>query len=110
MTQQQIMDLLRQILQVFGTVATAFGFLSADAVAQWTATILQIAGPLAMIGGVVWGILDNRKSKLVADVDQMSGIAGVVTTKDQEGVALANSIPSNTVAPAGTNMAASVAK
>lgn len=110
MTQQQIMDLIRQILQVLGTIATAFGFLSADAVAAWTAMVLQIAGPLAMIGAVVWGYLDTRKSKLISDVDKMDGVAGVVTTKTPEGVALANGVDSHTVVPAGTSTAAAIAQ
>ena len=63
----------------------------------------------AMIGAVIWGFLDNRKAALVAQVDKMDGVAGVVTTKTTEGVALANSIESNTVVPAGTVAAANVA-
>lgn len=109
MNETQLMDLLKQVLQVAGTIATAFGLLTPAETASYTTSILAVAGPIAMIGAVVWGFLDARKSKLVATVNAMPEVAGVVTTQTTEGRALANAVPSNTVAAAGTTAAANIA-
>lgn len=110
MTEQQKLETLRQVLQAIGAIVAALGFMSADAVASWINTIMQISGPLVMVVSIVWGFVANRKANLVAAVDGMEGVAGVVTTNTTEGRELANSIPSNTVAAAGTGAAASLAK
>lgn len=96
MTQQQIIDLIRQILQVLGTVATAFGFMSPDAVASWIATIMQIAGPIAMIGSVIWGFLDARKSAQITNVANMDEVKSVtLESAAAETPALNQATPSN---------------
>lgn len=45
----------------------------------------------------------------IRSVDAMPGVAGVVTTPTAEGRALADAVPSNTVAVAGTSDAAIIA-
>lgn len=100
MTQQQILDLLRQILQVLGVVATSFGFLSGEEVATWTATIMKVAGPIAMIGAVIWGFLDNRKSALITDVANMDEVKSVTLEPASPATAALNEATPNNVRPA----------
>lgn len=104
---EQTSGQLRQLLQIVGTLATTLGFLTADQVGAWTAIIMQIAGPLAMLGGVIWSWWVNRPTALVASVvamadDPDSPVKGVVTTNTIEGRELANSFETNSVAAAGT--------
>lgn len=58
---------------------------------------------------VLWGVYKNRTSALVATVDELPGVAGVVTKNTVEGKELAESVPSMTVAPAGSVQAEKVA-
>lgn len=96
MTQQQIIDLVRQVLQVLGTVATAFGFMTPDAVATWIATAMQIVGPLAMVGAAIWGFLDARKAKQITNVANMDEVKSVtLEPAAAETPALNQATPSN---------------
>lgn len=73
MTQDQMMGLLRQILTVAGTLATAFGWMTPDKVAYWTGLILQIAGPLALVAGAVWTIIANSKASIASSIGANPG-------------------------------------
>ena len=92
MNQDQIMGLLRQVLPIIGGIATALGWLSPDKVASLTATILAIAGPAAMLVGVVWSLIANKQTSIAASlganpntaVTAAPGGGATVTIKDPE--------------------------
>jgi hypothetical protein len=93
---------LRNLLQALGAILTTIGVLKPGIADTWIPVILQIIGPLSMVGGIVWAYLVNRPSSIAAAADKLPGVAGVVTTNTPEGRALADSVPSRTVATAGT--------
>lgn len=68
MSNDQLMGLLRQGLQIGGTLAVAFGFLTPDKVASLTATILQIAGPIMMLSGIIWNLIANKQTSIAASI------------------------------------------
>lgn len=68
MTQDQIMGLLRQLLPVLGGIAVALGWISPETVASLTAKILAIAGPLAVLAGVVWSWVANKPTSVAASM------------------------------------------
>lgn len=109
MTQDQLLSQLRQLIQALGAIATALGY-SSTSIGAWTATALQLAGPAAMVGAYLWSMWARRKTAMVAAVDAMPEVAGVVTKNSQDGYDLAAAVPSATVVPANTNAAAAVAK
>ena len=73
MTQDQLMGLLRQVLPILGTLATAFGWLTPDKVASLTANILAIAGPAVTIIGIVWAWIANSKASIAASIGASPG-------------------------------------
>ena len=99
--------------QVKNNVQILLGALSGFMVGKgWVdqSTATALIGVLMAVGPLIWGIIENTKAKMVAKVDSMDGVAGVLTKATTEGVALANSVPSPTVVPVGTASAAAVAK
>lgn len=71
-----------------------------------TAMFLPI---IVAVPAALWGWHKNKSSKLIANVDALPGVAGVVTQNTIEGKELAESVPSMTVAPAGSTQAEKVA-
>ncbi len=87
----QWMSLIRQILPVIGTIATTFGWATPADVATWSTMAMQVAGPLAIVGGSVWSVLVHRKSALLTTVAQMPEVekiklAPIQTARDLEAV------------------------
>jgi hypothetical protein len=99
---------LRNLLQAIGAILTTIGVLKPGIADTWIPVILQIIGPLSMLGGIVWAYLSNRPSSIAASADALPGVAGVVTKNTPEGRALAASVPSATVATAGSAQAKSI--
>lgn len=104
---EQTSGQLRQLLQFLGGIAVALGWLTSGQVDLWIQIVLQVAGPLAMLAGVIWSYKVNRPVDLVASVVAMadkpnSPVKGVVAAPNVEGRALANSFESNKIAAAGT--------
>lgn len=64
---------------------------------------------IVALPAVLWGVYKNRTSAVVAATDSLPGVAGVVTKNTEEGRELANAVPSETVAPAGSMSAKEVA-
>lgn len=95
--------------------------------------ILKGAGTIAVVVAPIWGIIRSklsskaadvqtatpavlahavaqiRPAEMIAAVDAMPNVQGVVTKDTAAGVSLANSVPSQTVQPAGTHAAAVIA-
>ena len=98
----QASGLLQRALMFGAGLAVARGWISEE-------LAIKIVGVVLAVGGVIWGVKVNTQPALVASVNAMPAVAGVVTKATVEGKALADSVPSHTVAPAGTSAAASIA-
>jgi hypothetical protein len=111
---EQTSGQLRQLLQALGGIAMALGWLTTGQVEQWTQTILQAAGPSAMLAGVIWSWWVNRPKALVASVvamadDPNSPVKGVITTPTMAGRDLANEFATDKIAAVGTHDAKVIA-
>jgi hypothetical protein len=99
--------------QISGLVQRALMFGAGFAVARGIISVEQatlLVGALVTILGVLWSIKINTSAALTASVDGLATTKGVVTTNDVAGRAVADAVPSKTVATAGTLDAANIAK
>ena len=103
MDKEQVLGLLRDFLKVLGTSLTAHGIVTSSDWSTWSGIIIT----LAPIG---WSVYERTHARMVAKVDALPGVAGVVAHNTVEGRQLADDITSATVAVAGTHAAAAVAK
>lgn len=101
----QTLNLIRTVMQIAGTMLVGHHLFGIDQEA-WTA----ISGAILMATPAIWGLMATRKASIVATVNNMPEVAGVITKPSTEGLALANSVPSPTVVPAGTIAATTVAQ
>lgn len=105
---EQLKQTLRAGIIALGGFLVGKGWVTSE-------TIQAVANSEVIIGLVVaaitwgWGYIARSNKNLVVAADSVPGVKGVVTNATQEGIALANSIPSPSVAPAGTTQAANVA-
>ena len=104
---EQTSGQLRQLLQALGAMATALGWLTTGQVDLWIQVILQISGPFAMLGGVIWSWWVNRPTALVASVvamadDPTSPVKGVVVAPTSAGRDLKNEFATDKIATAGS--------
>lgn len=106
---EQALAALRPILAAAGVLVVSFGWVPADQVATITNAILQIAGAATTIGSILWAIWARRQTALVAAVNAMPEVSGVVTAPTAAGTRLAAAVGARTVAPAGSQDAADVA-
>jgi len=70
MTQEQVKEIIRDALKVIGMVAVGFGVAQGD-VDTWTAIVLDIAGPLLVIAGIVWGQSAKTPSAIEAQAAEL---------------------------------------
>lgn len=111
---EQTSGQLRQLLQAVGAIIATLGFMTTGQVDLWISIIMQIAGPAAMVGGVIWSYFVNTPTALVASVvtmaaDPASPVKGVVVDNTMEGRALKQDIPSMGIATAGSHDAKIIA-
>lgn len=78
------MGLLQQLLPTLGGIAIALGWLTKEQVAEWVAFILQIAGPLMIVAGLVWSFIVNSKAAIITSAAQMTDSAGNKLVKSVE--------------------------
>lgn len=74
------------------------------------AEVSKLVALVTPIGLGIYAAFTGTKKALTKVVDAMPGVAGVITANTPEGKALALSIPSPTVAPAGSRGAEAVAR
>lgn len=107
MNQAQFMATLRHLLTLACGYFVGRGWVSENT-AMFVVSLVLAAGPM------LWTILETTKANLIKRVDALpevgGGGGGVIMANTTEGKALAMSIPSPTVVPAGTPAAAAVAK
>lgn len=113
MNEEQVKSGVRWVISTFGGVVAGWfaakGWFTIDQVTGLLNSPLVISG-LSTLGVLIWGLITHTKTNMVAVVDKMPEVAGVVTKPTAAGQELAMSVPSPTVVPAGTTAAADVAK
>lgn len=72
--------------------------------------LTEILGAVFTLGAAAWSIWAWRTARIISITNAKEEVAGVILKPTPDGVALANSIPSKTVAVSGTVDAAVVAK
>lgn len=103
MNQEQFLSLLRDILKVIGASFVAKGAVVETDWTTWT-------GLAMMIAPIGWSYYEKTKARMIAKVDAMPEVKGIVLKQTEEGKALAEAVPSPTVVPAGTPAASAVAR
>ncbi len=98
-----MLTLLRDFLKVLGSALVANGVINTTDWTTWS-------GLAIMIAPIGWGLYEKTKARMIAKVDAMPEVKGVVTNDTSEGRALAREVPSKTVVPAGTLAAAEISK
>lgn len=92
-TQDQAMALLRQAIPFAAGVAVAKGWLTTEQATDLMSLILQIAGPLGLVGGAVWTYIANTKKSILLSAGQMPEVQKVVVND----ASLAAAVPNDKV-------------
>ena len=99
MSQDQFLSLLRQILPVIGTLLVTMGVTTPDKFGTWTALIMQVAGPVFVLAGIIWSQLAHTKAATITAAANVPGVRNIDLDKDHPGVAaLAAKTPDNVTA------------
>jgi hypothetical protein len=114
--QEQVTSLVRQGMLLLAGMISGVTFVSKfftpdQVVAIFTSETvigLIVSGVMGAIASV-WALFKRSDKGLTAAVDALPQVQGVITKPTREGVELARSVPSPTVAPAETREAAVVA-
>lgn len=72
--------------------------------------LTEILGAVFTLGAAAWSIWAWRTASIIAITNARPEVAGVIMNPTSDGVAMANAIPSKTVAVSGTVDAAVVAR
>lgn len=94
MTQDQLMGIVRVLLQVFGTIATMLGWVTPDQVGEMTANILAAVGPIMNVVGLVWTAMANSKTSILTSAARMPEVKEVVLTKKPDADSSKDSVAS----------------
>ncbi len=103
MNQEQYLGLFRDFLKLLGGALVTNGIVTTADWTTWTGVLIA-AAPIG------WSVYEKTKARMIARVDAMPEVAGVVTKSTPEGKALAAENPSPTVAMAGSVQAEMVAR
>lgn len=95
MSSEQILALVRQMLPVLGGIAVTFGWLTTGQVETATAAILQIAGPLMIVGSSIWTLLKNTKASIVSTAAVTPGVQSIKLEPTVAGRELEQATPAN---------------
>ena len=112
MNEEQVKSFVRSLVSTFGGMVAGYfaakGWFTVDQVLS----VLNSGTFVGLVTSIVvalWGLWVHTQSNSIAVVDKIPAVAGVVTKPTVEGKALADSIPSRTVATAGTVAAQQIA-
>jgi len=112
MNLEQAKSLIRSFAQIVGPILgvylSARNVLPADQVTAIFTSDAFVGVAAAILFGL-WGFFTHSKTNAIAVVDAMPEVAGVVTKPTIAGRDLAQAVPSQTVAVAGTPDARSIA-
>jgi hypothetical protein len=77
MNREQLIGLLRHLLPFIGGIATARGYITQEGWAVFSEQLLQLAGPVITIAGLVWSYMDKTDKALVGKVIAMPEVSRV---------------------------------
>ena len=100
--QEQVLSAVRWFFATIGPLLVTHGYVGES-------MLSLISGALISLVPLIWGFITHTQANDVAKVNAMTEVKGVITQPTVEGKALAASIPSITVAPAGSTDATAVA-
>lgn len=90
MSQDQLMGLLRQLLPLIGGLFVGLGWISPTFLSHATEIILQVAGPLSIIVGVIWSAIANSKASILTSAAKMPEVKSIVVADTPTGNDLAD--------------------
>lgn len=102
-TQDQFLMAVRWALNLLGGFLMTHGYIS-DGFWEPLSGLVISAVPF------IWGLFAHSKVGTILAAQALPEVQGVITTATPAGAALADSVPSPQVVPAGTTQAAAVAK
>lgn len=102
MTPDSVNGILRAVVPAILAYVAGRGWISSTSIPDIMAAVLALSAAF-------WSYMSNRPAAIVAKVNALPAVAGVVTTATPEGKELALSVPSSTVATAGSTAAANIA-
>jgi hypothetical protein len=97
MNKEQLIGLLRHLLPFIGGIATARGYIAQESWAIFSEQLLQLAGPVITIAGLVWSYLDKTDKAIVEKAIAIPEVSRIECAPTKEGHALADSVPSQDV-------------
>lgn len=102
MNQEQVMGLIRQVLPIVGTLATAAGLGSPEQIGDLTEKVLAAAGPVLVLGSMAWSMKSKTDKAIVQRAIALPEVKRIETSPTPEGVKLAESVPDDNVVSVGT--------
>jgi hypothetical protein len=108
MNKEQLIGLLRHLLPFIGGMATARGWITKEGWTVFSEELLQMAGPVFTIAGLVWSYFDKTDAAIVAKAIALPDVAKVECCDTEEGVALAVSVPHQDVRVQGQKRVAPI--
>ena len=101
MTQDQVLSIVRAVMQIFGAIIATYAATTGITEQAWT----TITGAVLMIVPVIWGVYVHSRANIVAAAARLPDVAQVVVCPTPAGVALkaaAGSTPTAQVVVAKT--------
>lgn len=95
-TQDLIMKLLRQLLPALGAMLATYGYVTDG---KWQVTTGLVINTMSLI----WMLINNTPAAIAGKANDLTGVNAVVTADTPEGRAIADAVPSATVATANNN-------
>ena len=88
MNQEQVMSLVRGVIIFLGGILVSKGYISAADSAVLVTAGVTLAGALATIGPIVWGVMSRSKTAMIQSVNAADN--GVKVVKATEPVPVVN--------------------
>lgn len=97
MTQDQFLGFVRQLLPFLAGIAVGHGYLNVSQAADLSTLILQIAGPLFIVGSTVWAFIANSRKSIMAAASKpvAPGVPPPQIVLPKEEKELADALPAN---------------
>lgn len=113
MNPEMLKSALRSV--IVGSCCLVAGWFAAHGwISEKTITAMMKSEVFEFIVGALvtsaWGVVAKRQGSLIATVDALPDVAGVITKPTLAGRELAKDVPSATVVPAGTEAAAAIVR
>jgi hypothetical protein len=105
MNKEQVIGLLRHLLPFIGGIATARGYIAQESWTVFSEQLLQMAGPVITIAGLVWSYFDKTDSAIVAKAIALPDVAKIECCDTEEGIELATSVPHKDVVAVSATLA-----